>query len=425
MKTGTRTARLIIGLLFCLCAVRGLSAVPSTALAAPGDAEAGKSIYERHCVSCHGADGRGGNMARMLPVTPRNLADRSYMQTRSADQLFAIVKQGGAAQGLSNAMPGFAQQLTDDQIHATVAYLRTLSATSGAASPPSAAAPAAAPASAALRIARMRLSIWPEYDDPRVLILIRGEAAPASAFPTTITLPVPKHAELIGAGMISEQNTLLNHPYQLVPGDAHDTLELNLPVPRFFVEWYHDPYTTTDRKSEKQFAYALRLLYPIDQLAVDIQQPYEATDFRTDPPAEQQSTGAQGGVFHQFSYSDLQPGQDVAFTATYVKTTDRPSVQKQQENAGVSPPSTVWGNPTTLAFAILAGVTVIYASGAVLWRNYRQRLETAAAIAPLPSVAATPVAAAPHTANFCSSCGRKLQPNDAFCAGCGRSLQNG
>jgi mono/diheme cytochrome c family protein len=419
-----RTARLIIGLLLCLCAVGGLSAVPSTALAALGDAEAGKSIYERHCVSCHGADGRGGSMARMLPVTPRNLADRSYMQTRSADQLFAIVKQGGAAQGLSNAMPGFAQQLTDEQIHATVAYLRTLSATSGAASPPSAAAPAAAPSSADLRIVRMRLSIWPEYDDPRVLILIRGEAAPASAFPTTITLPVPKHAELIGAGLISEQNTLLNHPYQLVPGDAHDTLELNLPVPRFFVEWYHDPYTTTGRASEKQFTYSLRLPYPLDQLAVDIQQPYEATDFRTDPQAEQQSTGAQGGVFHQFSYSDLQPSQDVTFTITYVKTTDRPSVQKQQANAGASPPSTVWGNPTTLAFAILAGVTAIYASGAVLWRHYRQRHETAAATAPPPrSVAATP--ALPHTANFCSSCGRKLQPNDAFCAGCGRSLQNG
>ena len=169
----------------------------------------------------------------------------------------------------------------------------------------------------------------------------------------------------------------------------------------------------------------MRLPYPIDQLAVDIQQPYEATDFRTDPQAEQQSTGAQGGVFHQFSYSDLQPGQDVAFTVTYVKTTDRPSVQKQQENAGASPPSTVWGNPTTLAFAILAGITVIYASGAVLWRNYRQRHETAVATAPPPSVAATPAVASPHTANFCSSCGRKLQPNDAFCAGCGRPLQNG
>jgi hypothetical protein len=362
-------------------------------------------------------------MARMLPVTPRNLADRSYMQTRSTDQLFAIVKQGGAAQGLSNAMPGFAQQLTDEQIHATVAYLGTLSETSNAASSPRAAA--AAPSSADLRIARMRLSIWPEYDDPRVLILIRGEAAPASAFPTTITLPVPKNAELIGAGMISEQDALLNHPYQLVPGDAHDTLELNLPVSRFFVEWYHDPYTTTDRESEKRFTYSLRLPYPIDQLAVDIQQPYEATDFRIDPQSEQQSTGAQGGVFHQFSYSDVQPGQDVTFTVTYVKTTDRPSVQKQQANAEASPPSTIWGNPTPLAFAILAGVTAIYASGAVLWRNYRQRHEIAPATA-LPSrVAATPAMASPHLTNFCSSCGRKLQLNDAFCAGCGRSLSNG
>jgi hypothetical protein len=364
-------------------------------------------------------------MARMLPATPRNLADRSYMQTRSTDQLFAVIQQGGAAQGLSNAMPGFAQQLTEDQIHDTLAYLRTLSDTSGAASPLSAAEPAAPPSAAGLRIASLRLSIWPEYDDPRVLILIRGETDPASALPTTITLPVPQGAELIGAGMISEQNSLLNHPYQLVPGEAHDTLELNLPVPRFFVEWYHDPYTTTDRASEKQFTYTLRLPYPLGQLNVDIQQPYEATDFRTEPPSEQQTSGAQGGVFHQFSYSDLQPGQAVTFTVTYVKTTDRPSVQKQQPNAEASPPPTNWGNKTTLAFAILAGVTAIYASGAVLWRNYRQRHEAAPDTPLPPSGAASPAAASPHTMNFCSSCGRKLQPNDAFCAGCGRSLQNG
>ena len=410
----------MFGLLLCLYAVGALSVGLSTARPAAANTEAGKGIYERHCVSCHGADGGGGSMARMLPVTPRNLADRSYMQTRSDGQLFAIIKQGSAAQGLSNAMPGFAQQLTDEQIHDTVAYLRTLSEISGAASPPSAAAPAAD-----LRIARMRLSIWPEYDDPRVLILIRGEAAPASAFPTTITLPVPKGAELIGAGMISEQNTLLNHPYQLVPGDAHDTLELNLPVPRFFVEWYHDPYTTTGRESEKQFTYTLRLPYPLGQLAVDIQQPYEATDFRTDPPSEKQTTGTQGGVFHQFAYSDLQPGQAVTFTVTYVKTTDRPSVQKQQADAEASPPLSNWGNKTTLAFAVLAGVTAIYASGAVLWRTYRQRREAAPAPAQPTSIATTPVAASPNTANFCSNCGRKLQPDDAFCAGCGRSLHNG
>jgi hypothetical protein len=128
---------------------------------------------------------------------------------------------------------------------------------------------------------------------------------------------------------------------------------------------------------------------------------------------------------HRFAYRDLRPGQAVAFTITYVKTTDRPSVQKQQPNTEGSPPPTIWGNKTTLGFAVLAAVTAIYASGAVLWRNYRYRHEAAPDTLLPPTGAATPATAPPNAANFCSSCGRKLHANDAFCAGCGRSLQNG
>ena len=69
-------------------------------------------------------------------------------------------------------------------------------------------------------MARLRLSIWPEYDDPRVLIMLRGEMTPRQAFPASITLPLPKGAEIIGAGMISEQDELLLHPHQVLPGDS-------------------------------------------------------------------------------------------------------------------------------------------------------------------------------------------------------------
>jgi hypothetical protein len=100
-------------------------------------------------------------------------------------------------------------------------------------------------------MARLRLSIWPEYDDPRVLIMLRGEMTPRQAFPASITLPIPKGPEIIGAGMISEQNELLLHPHQVLPGDTQDSLQLNLPVPRFFVEFYYNPFTT--RRPAKRF----------------------------------------------------------------------------------------------------------------------------------------------------------------------------
>src|SRR4029434_10858064 len=64
-----------------------LATVPPVATAT-GDAQAGKAIYERSCVGCHGRTGQGGRMAAMLAVPPRNLADQAYMGTRSDQQLF-------------------------------------------------------------------------------------------------------------------------------------------------------------------------------------------------------------------------------------------------------------------------------------------------------------------------------------------------
>ena len=48
------------------------------------------------------------------------------MQSRSAEHLFVVLKDGSAAAGLSNAMPGFGSQLDDQDIRNTVAYVQTL-----------------------------------------------------------------------------------------------------------------------------------------------------------------------------------------------------------------------------------------------------------------------------------------------------------
>src|SRR5262249_48782354 len=153
-------------------------------------------------------------------VSPRDLTDQAYMSTRSDQQLFTVISQGSAA------MTAFGDRLAEQQIWDTVAYVRTLTAASStvSGSPPSSTPPTESSTETHLVMPRLRLSIWPEYDDPRVLIMWRGEMAPHQAFPAHITLPLPKGAEIVGAGMISDQNELLLHPYEVVPGDTQDSL---------------------------------------------------------------------------------------------------------------------------------------------------------------------------------------------------------
>ena len=350
---------------------------------ATGDAQAGKAIYERSCVGCHGPTGQGGRMAAMLAAPPRNLADQAYMGTRSDQQLFDVISKGGAATGLSAAMTAFGSQLSEQQIWDTVAYVRILAAGSETAAqvPSRASAQASAPA-ADLVMARLRLSIWPEYDDPRVLIMLRGEMIPRQAFPASITLPIPKGAEIIGAGMISEQNELLLHPHQVLPGDTHDTLQLNLPVPRFFVEFYYNPFTTSG--PEKRFVYSALTTYPIEVFEVDIQQPLKATAFTLDPAPSERMTDKEGFTYHQFTYRDIGKGQSQTFTVAYTKTATTPSVARKQPTSQPAEKARARSDNTMVVLGIFAGAMLLFAGGAWLMQRSR-RQPRPATIAPAPS----------------------------------------
>jgi zinc ribbon protein len=362
------------------------------------------------------------------------------MGMRTDQQLFDVISKGGAATGLSAAMTAFGNQLSEQQIWDTVAYIRTLVAGSDTTAQVPSSASSQAPTTD-LVMARLRLSIWPEYDDPRVLIMFRGEMTPRQAFPASITLPIPKGAEVIGAGMVSEQNELLLHPHQVLSGNTQDTLQLNLPVPRFFVEFYYNPLTTSG--PEKRFVYSAPTTYPIELFEVDIQQPLKATAFMLDPVPMERMTDNQGFTYHQFTYRNVGQGHSQTFTIAYTKTASTPSVSKQQPTPHPAEKARARSNNTLVALSIFAGAILLFAGCAwLVQRSQRPRMPTTTTPALPVSMSDTLVALlredaqpqetetaevspmSPQTrvVNYCAHCGRKLLPDDRFCSGCGKSI---
>jgi hypothetical protein len=277
---------------------------------------------------------------------------------------------------------------------------------------------------------RLRLSIWPEYDDARVLVMFRGEMEPHSAFPTHITLPLPKGAEVIGAGMVSKQDELLLHPHQVTPGEAEDSLEINLPAARFFVEFYYNPFV---EGTDKRFTYTVPTAYSIERLEVDIQQPLQAMRFTTEPQAMGRETDEQGFTYHRFIYHNLSKGDIRRFTVTYTKTVALPSVARGQPASEAIQHSRTAGRTLVLAFGMLIVAAVVCGGGTVLWTGYQRRRQASAAhqspsISPQgvvqshapATLASMPTTAGRNTPNFCSNCGAQLRPEYRFCPGCGR-----
>ncbi len=91
----------------------------AASIAAPAFAQsAGADTYKAKCAMCHGADGLGATPAGKN-LKAASFKDPSIVKAPDAE-LIAAVKSG------KNKMPAYAGKLTDDQIRAAVAYIRTL-----------------------------------------------------------------------------------------------------------------------------------------------------------------------------------------------------------------------------------------------------------------------------------------------------------
>lgn len=87
-----------------------------------GEPGAGRPIYERLCVTCHGAAGRGdGPIGRALSPPAADLTAAS-VQSASDDALLAIIRQGKPP----TAMPAWGAHLSAAQMRDVLAYIRSL-----------------------------------------------------------------------------------------------------------------------------------------------------------------------------------------------------------------------------------------------------------------------------------------------------------
>src|SRR5205823_8225817 len=136
------------------------------------------------------------------------------------------------------------------------------------------------------------------------------------------------------------------------------------PVPRFFVEFYYNPFTMSG--SEKRFVYPAPTTYPIELFEVDIQQPLKATAFTLDPAPMEHMTDNQGFTYHQFTYRDIGKGQSQTFTIAYTKTAPTPSVSKQQPTPQPIEKARTRSDTTLVVLGIFAGAVLLFAGGAWL-----------------------------------------------------------
>jgi mono/diheme cytochrome c family protein len=92
---------------------------------------AGRTVYAEHCASCHGKNLEGQPRWRerlpngRLPAPPHDASGHTWHHPDR--QLFEITKNGvtGMVPGYQSDMPAFASSLSDEQIWAVLAFIKS------------------------------------------------------------------------------------------------------------------------------------------------------------------------------------------------------------------------------------------------------------------------------------------------------------
>ena len=292
--------------------------------------------------------------------------------------------------------------------------------------------PAGAAAQETPRFKRLEVSLWPEYDEPRLLVRQKGELADGVSLPATLRFPVPAGAEGHTACAIDETGKHLPRQWEMTSGD-NPVLSYSVDKRSTDNEFYLQSFEGTGRR---EFTYKVRLPGAVDSLLVEVQQPLRTTNFSVSPAAKQTVSDKQGFQYHRFDYTNLAAGQEITFTVSYEKADAKPSVERQQ-NAATAQPGADSNGALGLVLALL-GLGAV-AVGVISYRGSRRPARVSAATrgqvkgsnrrAQTPAVARgapnrrDAPAPARQGSRFCTQCGDGLPPRAAFCPTCGTQVR--
>ena len=271
------------------------------------------------------------------------------------------------------------------------------------------------------RLTSLKISLWPEFDKPTVLVILDGILADASNLPRQISVLIPSNAQLTVATWANPDGSFA--PEQLAQqtkqDDGYTRITFTIAQPTFRVEYYHDLLRGAP---DKTLDFVYKSVGAIDAVSLEIQQPLKASNFAVTPATQTTRTDSDGFKYFGYAFSNIAAGQTITAQAKYTKTDPNPSVQNAPQPTPalvpIAAPTTNDSNTLFLLIALVAlGVTAIL--GFFLLQQRSQDRRPVANVGSNKQRRDKRRGGAATATVFCTQCGRALGPEDNFCPKCG------
>ncbi len=282
-----------------------------------------------------------------------------------------------------------------------------------------------------VKIGKLELNIWPEYDRPQTLVIFRITLSSDTHLPAQISLRIPRTAGTPYNVAIKDLDGLLyDVEYTLVPEGDWNRIVFTTPSAELQVEYY-DPDLSIDGTT-RSLSYRWIGDYPIQDLTVVVQQPRGAYDLSINPSLGSGTINPDDNlVYYKSSLGKLDTGIAFDLSLNYQKLDDSLSATSiSVKPAGQFPiQHTFVTQARSLINSILhdrgLGVTAILVLGwlvlfmGALWlaggRFFDRWKRKPKAVEEAKNGESAPP-------RYCPQCGKKAHPGDMFCRVCGHKL---
>ena len=272
-----------------------------------------------------------------------------------------------------------------------------------------------------IAIQSVNVSLWPEYDKAEMLVINFITLSENTTFPVQLDVRVPADAVLhtvaVGASsdMVSDQGV----EKTTVKDGEWLVISINATGPAIQLEYY-DPNL---KKSGNLRSYSYQWLsdYDVAGFGVVLQEPFEATGFKSTIPLQDDGIHADEMQYYFSDAGSVSAGKLFTFEINYEKPTDSLSVSRLEIQPVVVDESTP-GRVSLNNFLpyIIGGFGVVMIVGGLVY--YRQS-GRATSKKSRRRQHARAEGEESESDVYCAQCGTRARGGDRFCRVCGSRIR--
>ena len=278
-------------------------------------------------------------------------------------------------------------------------------------------------AQSSISMDQLFLKIWPEYDQPGVLVIMDFFIASDVSLPAQVTMKIPAAAgepHSVAVRELDGQLYILDYDIEA----AGDWLNITFttPYPEIWLEYY-DP-SIIKNGTERTFTFAWPGEHDIKDFQIEVQQPLTATQMTFEKAMGPALLGSDGLNYYSTSLGEVSAGTSFNLQMSYAKSDDtlsfssavsvQPSEPITEQTKGRLP-------FVQLLPYLLGGLGLVLLALGLFW--YFQNKTGANVTHKRPARKRHMQEVDDEDTIYCHQCGKRASNGDFFCRSCGTKLK--